>query len=81
MSINSDFDTVGFIMAYEQGEATALEILEGFGHLIATNQVWDLQGSYMRAAMALLDEGLIDPETGNITDLAVERLAQIPEVD
>jgi hypothetical protein len=75
------FDIVLAIMEYEQGELSALQTLELFGHLIRTNTVWDLQGHYGRTAMALLEEGLIDAETGNITDLAVERLAALPEED
>lgn len=73
------FNTVDAIIAYETGESTALETLELFGHLIRTGQAWGLQGSYGRTAAAFIEAGLLDPETGNTTDLAHERLAEIPE--
>lgn len=72
------FDVVGFVIAYESGETSMLEALEGFGHLIRTGQAWSLQGSYGRTARALIDGGLL-AEDGNLTDLALDRLAEIPE--
>jgi hypothetical protein len=72
--------TVDDIVAYENGDLSALATLELFGALIASGQAWTLQGSYGRAANAFLEEGLIDPD-GTITDLAHDRLADIPESD
>lgn len=54
-----DFDAVGFIMAYEGGELGEDEVTEGFQHMLDTGVVWQLQGSYQRAATAMLDAGLI----------------------
>lgn len=80
-SIPSDehFNLADAIIEYECGESTVLETLELFGYLIRTGYVWALQGSYGRTAHALIDEGLLDPETGEITDLGHERLAALPE--
>ena len=51
------FDTFAFIMAYEDGELDFDEIVAGFQHLIDTGLAWKLQGSYGRAAFALLESG------------------------
>ena len=59
------FDITGFIISYETGEATAKETLEGFAHLIKTGMAFGLQESDGRAAMNLIDNGIIDRE-GNI---------------
>lgn len=74
-------DLVGSIIAYENGELSARKTLELFGHLIRTGAAWSLQGSYGRTAAAFIEEGLLDPETGDITDLAVERLADLEDED
>lgn len=51
------FDTVGFILRYEQGDCTDDETVEGFQHLIDKGLVWQLQGSYGRIARALIANG------------------------
>lgn len=58
-------DTVGLIMAFEQGDLDNDGILKLFSELIRTGQAWSLQGSYGRAAKNLIDQGYID-EQGNI---------------
>lgn len=55
------FDLVGFVMAYEGGEASDDEIIEGFQHLIDTGDAWKLQGSYGRMANALIVAGHCSP--------------------
>jgi hypothetical protein len=50
-------DQLDFIMAYESGEATEKEIIEGFQHLIDNGMAWKLQGHYGRTAQHLIDEG------------------------
>jgi methyltransferase-like protein len=51
------FDTVGFIMAYEDGQLEDEEIIEGFQELINSGLAWSLQGSYGRMAATLIDHG------------------------
>jgi hypothetical protein len=58
------FDTVGFVMAFEGGELTEDEVIEGFQHLIDTGLAWQLQGSYGRAAAALIEQGLCSSKGG-----------------
>ena len=52
------FDTVGFIMAYEDGALDHSAVVEGFQQLIDSGVVWSLQGSYGRAAASLIQQGL-----------------------
>ena len=54
----SEIDIVGFILAFESGEANNDEVIEGFQHLIDTGTVWSLQGSYGRTAQNLIERGL-----------------------
>lgn len=51
------FDTVGFIIDFENGDIDEDAIVEGFQHLIDTGIVWGLQGSYGRLATALIENG------------------------
>lgn len=52
------FDVTGRIIAFEQGELTTNEeVDELFQHLIDTGLAWRLQGSYGRAAEALIRAG------------------------
>jgi hypothetical protein len=61
------FDLVGFIMAFEGGEVSEEELVEGFQHLIDTGQAWTLQGFYGRTAAALIEAGLCsDPRKPNV---------------
>lgn len=64
------------IIAHENGELTALETLELFSELYLSGTIAGLQGSYQRSLAMFLDEGLIDPETGEVTDLARDRLSR-----
>lgn len=58
---------VDLIIRYEQGEASAAEILGLFAGLIKSGMAWHLQGSYGRAAASMIEAGLITTE-GEITD-------------
>jgi len=51
------FDACGFIIRYENGELGEWEIAEGFQALIDSGVVWELQGSYGRAAIRLIEDG------------------------
>ena len=52
------FNTVGQIMAFEDGELDEADTLALFQHLITTGLAWQLQGSYGRTAQRLLNCGL-----------------------
>ena len=49
------------IMAYEAGELDEDEVIEMFQDGIDSGLVWQLQGSYGRTAMYLIEEGLCTP--------------------
>lgn len=51
-------DLTSRIIAYECGELTQEEVVELFQDLIDNGMAWTLQGSYGRAAKALIDAGL-----------------------
>lgn len=51
-------DTLDFILAFESGDVTDKELIEGFQALIDDGIVWTLQGFYGRTACSLIDEGL-----------------------
>lgn len=53
------YDQVAAIMAYEQGDLDEDETIELFAALVETGVAWQLQGSYGRTAMALIEAGLI----------------------
>lgn len=68
-----NYDAVGAIMDFEQGEQSALETLELFSHLIKTGAINHLQGSYGRTAADMISRGFLSPD-GEITDYAKEML-------
>ena len=55
--IKKPFDVVGFIIQFENGDVDEDEVIEGFQHLIDSGIVWQLQGSYGRTAIALIEAG------------------------
>ena len=57
------FDSLNFIMSYEQGDLEEEEIIEGFQHLIDSGMAWSLQGHYGRTAVALIEAGLCQRRT------------------
>ena len=60
------FDVVGHIISYESGELSRDGLLALFSHLVKTGLAWSLQGTYGRAAAALIEAGLIEAKTGHI---------------
>ena len=65
------YDVVNAIIAYEAGALEPAGQLELFAHLIKTETVWQLQGSYGRTAANLVSLGYITPE-GELTALGQE---------
>ena len=55
----SDFNLVANIMAYESGELDDEAIIVLFQYLVDTGMAWTLQGSYGRAAIRLIEAGLV----------------------
>ncbi len=54
----AQLDTLGFILAYENGELeTDEELFAGFQRLINSGLAWTLQGHYGRTAQILIDAG------------------------
>jgi hypothetical protein len=47
------------IMDFEAGELDEQDTIELFQHLVDTGMAWSLQGSYGRAAIALIEAGHI----------------------
>lgn len=54
---NEQFDLVGFIISFEDGDLNFDEIVNGFQHLIDTGLAWSLQGTYGRTAQSLIENG------------------------
>lgn len=52
-------DYLDKMLKYEQGELDQDETVALFQQLVDTGLAWQLQGSYARAAVALLDAGLV----------------------
>jgi len=59
MSITEEFPVLAHIIDYENGEIEDEKFLELFQYLVNTGLAWQLQGSYGRTAISLIDEGLI----------------------
>ena len=52
-------ETFGRIIAYEQGDLDAEEMITLFQDLVDSGLAWELQGHYGRTAKRLLEGGLI----------------------
>jgi len=61
----AEYDAVANIMAYENGELGEEETVAFFQHLVDTGLAWQLQGSYGRAAQALINAGLVHAKGGS----------------
>lgn len=52
-------DTLDRIIAFEQGELNAHEIVLLFQDLVNSGLAWELQGNYGRMTMELIDQGIV----------------------
>lgn len=52
-------DLVDQIMAYETGQMNDEQAVAFFQDLLNTGAIWQLQGSYQRTALALIEAGYI----------------------
>ncbi len=59
--MSKKYDVVGAIMAFESGQLGQEGTIRLFQFLIDTGQAWTLQGSYGRAAEALIRAGFCHP--------------------
>ena len=62
------------MLKYEQGDLQPDETIELFQRLIDTGMAWRLQGSYGRAAQAMIEAGLCKP-LPTMREVAPERAA------
>lgn len=53
-----EFDTLDFIMRWEDGQCDDAETIRGFQALIDSGMAWRLQGAYGRMASNLIENGL-----------------------
>jgi hypothetical protein len=59
MSITKQYDYIGAISAFEDGELDEAGTIELFQYLVDTGLAWKLQGAYGRQAAAFLNAGLV----------------------
>lgn len=60
--MSKEFDSLSFIMDFENGDLTDDQIINGFQQLINSGLAWSLQGSYGRMAKQLIDSGYCTPK-------------------
>ena len=58
-SPSAPYDSIGAIIAYEEGHLDQPSTLKLFQHLVETGLVWKLQPHYARTATALIQAGHI----------------------
>jgi hypothetical protein len=68
---------VNYIMEFEGGNPTNKEVLNLFGYLIKSGQVWSLQGMYGRQALRFMNSGVISAK-GVVNWKKVEELGVNP---
>lgn len=51
------FDVTGFCIAWENGDLSEPDVIDGFQELIDSGLAWQLQGCYGRTAQALINAG------------------------
>ncbi len=65
IAIAKEYDYVGAIIDYEQGQLDYEGTLDLFQHLVNTGLAWKLQGHYGRQAIHLIELGLIEKRQTN----------------
>ncbi len=65
--MTKQFDEIGAIMAYEQGDLDDNGTLELFQHLVDNGHAWQLQGHYGRTAAQLIHAGEITDTHGRVS--------------
>lgn len=55
---NQQYDLVGALLAFEDGEQDEDDFIRLFQYLIDTGLAWTMPGGYGRTAMRLIDDGL-----------------------
>ena len=71
---NKNAQLVNQIMDYESGQMNDKQTLKFFSEITKSGLVWQLQGSYGRTAMALVNEGFMDRQ-GNLSKKATDFIA------
>lgn len=71
--MSTPYDSVGNIVAFEQGELDEEATIALFQHLIDTGLAWSLQGHYGRTAADCLRAGLCQATTSIARRIARER--------
>ena len=56
----NDENRVDYIMEYESGDISDIDMLHLFANLIETGMAWSLQGHYGRNAQAFIEQDWID---------------------
>lgn len=59
MAMLKRYDLFGQIIAYEASALDEDDTIELFQHLVDSGVVWELQGSYARMAMRLIEDGRV----------------------
>ncbi len=57
--VDTPYDQLGQIIAYEQGDLDDDATIVLFQHLVDNGMAWTLQGHYGRTAQRLIDEGVV----------------------
>ncbi len=56
---SAEYDLVGNLMAFDEGELDEQATITLFQYLVDTRMAWKLEGRYGRMAIALIDKGVV----------------------
>jgi len=71
----AEYDLVGNMIAYEQGELDDMGTIELFASLVKSGMSWTLQGHYGRTASALIEAGVLSKD-GEINYEKIDELQE-----